>query len=34
MEVKTAAEREEFRRREIVAIQLGEHRVLEVTNTA
>ncbi len=34
MEAKAAAEREESRRREIAAIQLGEHRVSEVTNTA
>jgi hypothetical protein len=34
MEAKAAADREESRKRELAAAQLGEHRVSEVTNTA
>ena len=34
MEAKAAAEREEFRKRELAATQLGEHRVSEVSRTS
>ena len=34
MEAKAAAEREESRKREIAATQLGEQRVSEATSTA
>ena len=34
MEAKAAAEREEFRKRELAATKLGEHRVSEVSRTS